>query len=79
MKKIYLSRTDKKICGVCGGLAEYYETDSSLVRIFVIFIALITAIIPAMITYILAAMIIPHKGEQVIHDVKENKSETSHT
>lgn len=32
-KKFYLSQTDKKIAGVCGGLAEYFGVDSLLVRI----------------------------------------------
>ncbi len=32
-KKVHLSTTDKKIAGVCGGLAEYFNIDSSLVRI----------------------------------------------
>ncbi len=32
-KKFYLSTTDKKIAGVCGGLAEYFGVDSLLVRI----------------------------------------------
>ncbi|MBR4276363.1 MAG: PspC domain-containing protein [Prevotella sp.] len=34
-KKFYLSQTDKKIAGVCGGLAEYFNLDSLVVRIFV--------------------------------------------
>ena len=33
MKKFYLSYTDKKIAGVCGGHAEYFNIDSTLVRI----------------------------------------------
>ncbi|MBP3688539.1 MAG: PspC domain-containing protein [Bacteroidaceae bacterium] len=32
-KRFYLSRTDKKIGGVCGGLAEYFEVDPLLVRV----------------------------------------------
>jgi phage shock protein PspC (stress-responsive transcriptional regulator) len=32
-KRYYLSRTDKKIGGVCGGLAEYFEIDPLLVRV----------------------------------------------
>jgi len=32
-KKLYLSDTDKKLGGVCGGLAEYFDIDSTLVRI----------------------------------------------
>ncbi len=32
-KKFYLSSTDKKIAGVCGGLAEYFGIDALLVRL----------------------------------------------
>ena len=32
-KKFYLSQTDKKIGGVCGGLAEYFDMDPLLVRL----------------------------------------------
>lgn len=35
MKQFYLSDRDKKIGGVCGGLAEYFGIDSLLVRIIV--------------------------------------------
>ena len=34
-KKFYLSQTDKKIGGVCGGLAEYFDVDPFMVRIVV--------------------------------------------
>ena len=33
MKKLYLSDTDKKIGGVCGGLAQYFDIDPIIVRI----------------------------------------------
>ena len=33
MKKLYLSDTDKKIGGVCGGLAQYFDIDPTIVRI----------------------------------------------
>lgn len=33
MKKLYLSDTDKKLCGVCGGIAEYFEVDTTLIRL----------------------------------------------
>ena len=32
-KKLYRSQTDKKVCGVCGGLAQYFGLDSTLVRV----------------------------------------------
>ncbi|MCR4957653.1 MAG: PspC domain-containing protein [Prevotella sp.] len=38
-KRYYLSETDKKIAGVCGGIAEYFNVDSLLVRVaFLLFI-----------------------------------------
>ncbi len=66
MKKLYLSNKDKKIAGVCGGLAEFLEIDSTIVRLLTILLALITAVIPVVITYLIAAAIIPHRpGDNV--------------
>ena len=36
MKKFYLSNTDKKMGGVCGGLAEYFNVDSTFIRLLFI-------------------------------------------
>ncbi len=33
MKKLYKSRTDRKINGVCGGIAEYLDVDSTIIRV----------------------------------------------
>ena len=33
MKRLYKSRNDSKICGVCGGIAEYFRIDSTVVRL----------------------------------------------
>ena len=35
-KKLYRSRTDKKLWGVCGGLAKYFDIDPTIVRIIAI-------------------------------------------
>lgn len=59
MEKIYLSEMDKKIAGVCGGLAERFEIDSTLIRLLAVFLSLVTAIFPVVITYIIAWLIIP--------------------
>ena len=64
MKKLYLSDNDKKIAGVCGGIAETYDIDSTLIRLAWVFIGLATAIIPALITYIVAWIIIPQKPQE---------------
>ena len=36
MKKFYKSKTDRKLFGVCGGLAEYFGIDSTIVRVLAI-------------------------------------------
>ena len=59
MKRLHLSGTDKKIAGVCGGIAEAYDIDPSLVRLAVVFLTLATAVVPAIVTYIVAWIIIP--------------------
>jgi phage shock protein C len=40
MKKIYLSDSDRKIGGVCGGIGEYFDKDSTLIRIIVVLLIL---------------------------------------
>jgi len=61
MKRLYLSSTDRKIFGVCGGLAEYFEIDPTIVRVGVVVFALITAVIPVVIGYIIAKLVIPER------------------
>ena len=60
-KRLYLSRGDKKIGGVCGGLAEYFEIDPTVVRLAVVIISIFTAIIPVALAYVIAWMIVPEK------------------
>jgi phage shock protein C len=58
-KKLYRSKAKKMIAGVCGGLAEYFDIDTSVVRLIFVGISLITAVIPMLIFYIIAWIIIP--------------------
>ena len=55
-KRFYLSTTDKKIGGVCGGLAEYFNIDSLLVRIgfVVLFLGFGTGLLAYLLLWILA-------------------------
>mgnify|MGYP000940203561 CR=1 FL=1 len=64
MKKLYLSDTDKKISGVCGGIAEYFDIDSTLIRLAWVLLSLFTAGFPGLIAYILASLIIPKNNFQ---------------
>jgi len=59
MKRLYLSSTDRKLAGVCGGIAEYMELDPTIVRLLTIILSLITAVLPFCLAYLIAWMIIP--------------------
>ncbi|MBQ8800195.1 MAG: PspC domain-containing protein [Lachnospiraceae bacterium] len=56
-KKLKKSRTDRKLCGVCGGLAEYLNMDSTIIRL--IWALLILAAGTGLLAYIIAAIIMP--------------------
>lgn len=57
MKKLYKSRTERKICGVCGGIAEYFGIDPTLVRLGWVLLALCGGC--GLIAYFIAAIIMP--------------------
>ena len=60
MKKLYRSDDNAMICGVCGGIAEYFNFDPSLVRIGWVLISFWG---PGIIAYIIAALILPKKSD----------------
>ena len=61
-KKLYRSRKDRIIGGVCGGVAEYFNIDPVLVRIIAVLTILINGI--GVIAYIIAWIIIPQEPDQ---------------
>ncbi len=61
MKRLYRSRTDRKIAGVCGGLAEYMEVDPTIVRLIAILILIFTGFVPMIFIYLIACLVIPLK------------------
>ena len=57
-KKLYRSVTDKKLCGVCGGLGEYFDIDSTLVRLLWVLLCFISCG-AALLGYLVCALVIP--------------------
>lgn len=56
MKKLYRSKKDRKLAGVCGGLGEYFGFDPTLARIVCILLAL-----PGVLPYLLLWIVIPEE------------------
>ena len=56
-KKLYRSLTDKKLCGVCGGFAEYFGMDSTITRLILVAFTLLGG--AGILAYIIAALVMP--------------------
>lgn len=56
-KRLYRSKKDKMLTGICGGIAEYFDVDPSLVRIATVLLCLYAG--TGLLVYIIAAIIIP--------------------
>ncbi|MDD7221551.1 MAG: PspC domain-containing protein [Oscillospiraceae bacterium] len=56
-KKLYKSQGDRKLCGVCGGLGEFFGIDASLIRLAWIVFCLLGG--SGVLAYIIAAIVIP--------------------
>lgn len=66
-KKIYRSRNDKKLAGVCAGFAEYFGIDPTIVRLLFVFFVLWAG--TGLLAYILCALIIPEEPENYYTDI----------
>lgn len=59
MKRLKRSRKSRMIAGVCGGIAEYFEMDPTMVRILYVVASVVSAAFPGILVYIALWIIIP--------------------
>jgi len=74
-KKLYKSRKNKIIGGVCGGIAEYFNIDPTIVRIITVILGLIRGF--GLIAYLIIFLIMPYSDDEDFFeddDVKNMKS-----
>ena len=63
-KKLYRSATDKKLAGVCGGVAKYLNIDPTVIRVLWAIMSLFAFI--GVVAYIVCAFIIPEEPTNII-------------
>ncbi len=76
-KKLYRSRTDRMISGVCGGLGKYLGIDPTLIRL-VFVLLLLFGVGSGLILYIILMFIVPEEPEttSVLDAIKDTLDET---
>ncbi|NLK76908.1 MAG: PspC domain-containing protein [Clostridiales bacterium] len=57
-KRLYKSRTNRVLCGVCGGIGEYLNIDPTIIRLLFVLLGCTTT---GIIIYLIAAIIIPEQ------------------
>jgi phage shock protein PspC (stress-responsive transcriptional regulator) len=63
-RRLTRSATDKKIAGICGGLAEYFEVDATPIRVLWVVVSVFCgAIIGGVIAYLIAWLILPRPAD----------------
>ena len=63
MKKLYRVEEGKMVCGVCGGIAEYFDIDPTLVRLGLVTFCCLGG--SGLLAYIIAAIVVPPKSSIV--------------
>ncbi len=71
-RKLYRSRTDSMLGGVCSGLAEYLDADPTIIRIVFVLLALLGG--HGILLYLILWVIMPPKPETTITPPTENKT-----
>ena len=59
MKKLYRS-SNRILAGVCGGIAEYFDLDPTLIRVVFAVLSLFSAAFPGLLLYIILMILIPN-------------------
>jgi phage shock protein C len=62
-KKLMRTRSDRKIGGVCAGMGHYFDLDVIVVRLIWAFLTLISGIVPGIVVYVLAWIIVPQEPD----------------
>ena len=63
-KKLYKSESDKKLCGVCSGIAKYFSLDATIVRLALVAFCLLGG--SGVLAYIICAIVMPDEPSNVI-------------
>ena len=62
-RRFLRSRTNRVLAGVCGGIAEYYGSDVTAVRLLTVLIAVFTGFIPLLFVYLVVAIVVPDHAD----------------
>jgi len=81
-KRLYRSRDDRMIWGVCGGIANYFGIEPTIIRVIAVLLTVVSGVVPGIIVYIALAVVVPLENSPSREPkdvVKENVAEIKQT
>ncbi len=72
-KRLYRSRKERQLAGVCGGVADYLGVDPTLVRLIWVIFAIAGG--PGVLLYLIMAIVVPEESEFVQASAEKSKNE----
>ena len=77
-KRLYRSRNNKVLAGVCGGLGEYFDVDPVLIRLLYLMVTVFTGLVPGTLCYVIAIAVVPEHSHMVnAHFVEKAKDDSA--
>ena len=70
-KRLYCSKTDKKLCGVCAGVADYFGIDPTIVRVIWALLAFFYG--TSILLYVIMALVVPEQPDSEVREPSEKK------
>lgn len=58
-KRLTRSTHDRMLAGVCGGIADYFDVDSTLVRVAFVLLSVLSAAFPGLLVYLILWLVVP--------------------
>ena len=65
-KKLYMDRSDQKLCGVCSGIARYFDLDPTVIRLALVVFCLLGG--SGILAYIIFAIVMPDEPGYIEED-----------
>lgn len=77
-KRIYRSRAEMQLAGLCGGLGEYFQVDPVLIRLLFVLGTLLTGVVPGVVAYLVGWLIVPVEPLPIHSRAREPEPEVNH-
>ena len=63
MKRLFRSKKERQLAGVCGGIAEYFNIDPTLIRLIWVLVSVVSTCVPGVLIYIICALVVPEEPD----------------